>query len=137
MTALQKLHHLVTGYVVNTFPVTPGALKVESTVPCCYTKAVVFKVSPGAFPTSLSASSAQPKSSDAVTLTALVTSAVPGGQVTFMENGTSFATVSVSAGIATYTGTFAAGVHEITAVYTGDGKVSKPIFLPVNQAQGN
>ena len=32
---------------------------------------------------------------------------------------------------------FAAGVHEITAVYSGDGKVSKPIYLPVNQAQGN
>lgn len=125
------------GYVVMNFPVTPGALSVVANAVCCNGRAVIFKLSPGAFPTTLSASSSQPTSSDPVTLTAVVTSAVPGGQVTFFENGDSIATVSVSAGVATYTTVFNAGVRELTAVYSGDNKMSRPLFLPVKQAASN
>jgi hypothetical protein len=121
----------VTGYIANAFPTTPGALSSASS---SNTRVVIFKLAPGAFPTTLSVSNAQPTSADTVTLTATVTGGVPGGQVTFYDNGNSIATVSVSGGIAEHTASFPAGVREITAVYSGDNKPSRPLFLPVKQA---
>ena len=123
----------VSGYVVNAFPVTPGALKVVTTF-TGLSKSVVFKVSPGAFPTSISVSNNLPTSADSVTLTAFVTSPVPGGQVTFYDAGASIATAMVISGVATYSTAFNAGVHRLTAVYSVDNKVSRPLYLPVKQA---
>lgn len=124
----------VAAYIATTFPVTPGALKTSNTGPVT---AVVFKVGLGAFPISLSASNMTPTSADSVTLTAVVTSPVAGGQVTFSENGNSIVTVPVNGGIASYTTVFNAGVHQLTATYSGDNKVSQTLFLPVKQAVSN
>jgi hypothetical protein len=121
----------IAGHAPLPFPVTPGAFKTSGGLP------VIFKLSPGRFTTNLSASSSSPTSADPVTLTAIVTSPVPEGLVTFYDNGNSLATVSVSGGTAMHTATFAAGVHEITAIYSGDNKVSRPLFLPVKQATTN
>src|SRR6266571_788170 len=122
----------VAGYIGSSImPATPGAFQ---PVAKSQFDAVVFKVSPGNFPTRLSASPTAPTSAQSVTLTATVSSAVPGGMVTFTDNGSSLATVAASAGAATYTTTLPAGVHQLTAVYSGDNKVSRPLFLPVSQA---
>jgi hypothetical protein len=124
---------LVAGAVVNAFPITPGAL--QYFLPsCCNAKIVVFKFGLGAFPTSLGVSNAQPTSADPLTLTAFVTGGTSNGEVNFRSNGNVIATVPVSEGRATFTTTLAAGVHELTAVYTGDNKVSRAVFLPVKQA---
>jgi len=124
----------VSGYVNNPFPVTPGALKVVTAWPSFPIRPVVFKLSPGAFPTSISVSNNLPTSAQTVTLTAIVTSAVPGGQVTFYDNGASIGTALVTSGVATFSTVFAAGIRQLTAVYSGDNKVSRPIYLPVKQA---
>jgi len=122
----------VAGYIGSSImPATPGVFQ---PVAKSQFDAVVFKVSPGNFPTRLSASPTAPTSAQSVTLTATVSSAVPGGMVTFTDNGSSLATVAASAGAATYTTTLPAGVHQLTAVYSGDNKVSRPLFLPVSQA---
>lgn len=123
----------VGAYIGTPFPVTPGALKTSNVA----SDAVIFKVALGAFPTTLSVSNPQPTSSDPVTLTAVVTGPAADGLVTFYENGTSIATVGVSGGTASYTTVFNAGVHELTAVYSGDNKVSRSVFLPVRKATSN
>jgi hypothetical protein len=121
----------IAGHIALPVPVTPGAFKVSGGLP------VIFKLSPGKFTVSISASSSAPTSAEPVTLTAIVTSPVPNGLVTFYDNGNSLAMVSVSGGTAVHTATFAPGVHEISAVYSGDNKVSRPLFLPVRQATTN
>jgi hypothetical protein len=125
----------VAGLVVDEFPTTPGAFQATpATLTLFGAYGVVFKITPGKYPTWVSTPNNGPTSADLVTLTATVTSAVPGGLVTFNDNGTPLATASVSAGTAVYTTTLPAGVHQITAVYSGDNKVSRPLFLPVRQA---
>ena len=63
--------------------------------------------------------------SQSVTITATVTGATNIGSadtVTFTDNGTTLGggpVVLNSAGVATYTGTFAAGTHTLKAVYSG------------------
>lgn len=115
------------------FPVTPGALQV---VGAGFDDTAVFKVSPGRFTTSLQASNATPTCAQTITLTATVTGAVPGGQVTFSSGGSSIGTTLVTDGTATLATNLAAGVHELTAVYTGDNKLSRPLFLPVKRVSG-
>jgi hypothetical protein len=62
-----------------------------------------------------------------VTFTATVTAVAPGagmptGSVTFFDNGVSIGSGAVSAGTATFsTSALAAGIHPITATYSGDG----------------
>jgi RHS repeat-associated protein len=61
----------------------------------------------------------------------------PTGTVTYQEDGTPFATVTLSSGSAVYNGSneyWAAGSHTITAVYSGDGsnngiRTSTPITI--------
>ena len=125
----------VTGFVVNAFPTLPGAFQATPTTFTSFGGyGVVFKIKPGKYTTGVSVSNFQPTSADLITLTATVTSAVPGGTVTFNDNGNPLATVSISASTAVYATTLPAGVHQITAVYSGDNKVSRPLFLPVKQA---
>src|SRR6266568_2173403 len=122
----------VAGYIGSSImPATPAAFQ---PLPKDTGNAVVFKITPDNFTTQLSATPTAPTTAQAVTLTAAVASAVPGGSVTFTDNGSSLATVLVSGGMATYTTTLPAGVHQLTAVYSGDNKVSRPLFLPVSQA---
>jgi Bacterial Ig-like domain (group 3)/Beta-propeller repeat len=127
----------VSGFVVNVFPTTAGAFQASpASFPSGASKAIVFKVagSAGRFTTRLSVSNLMPTSADTITLTAVVTSGTPGGTVTFNDNGSVLAVVPVSGGVATFSTSLPAGVHELTAVYSGDGKASRPLFLPVTQA---
>jgi Big-like domain-containing protein/beta-propeller repeat-containing protein len=113
------------------FPTTQGAF--QHTVRA--EDAFVFKLSPGTrFPTKVSSSPLSPTSSDSITLRAAVTNTAPGGTVTFSSDGSLLGTVAVSGGGATLNLSLPAGVHQITAVYSGDGKVSQPLFLPVQHA---
>ena len=116
-------------------PVTPGALRVAPAASqYIVSESFVFKIGRGRFTTDLFASSSFPTSVTAVTFTAVVSSPVPGGTVTFSSNGTAMATVPLTSGQAVYATILAAGIHEITAAYSGDGKVSRPLHLPVSQA---
>jgi hypothetical protein len=126
----------VAGFVVNVFPTTPGAFQTSpSSFSSGASKVVVFKtVVSGRFTTRLSSSSATPSSAETITLTAAVASGSPGGTVTFHDNGNVLATAPVSGGRATYSTSLPAGVHELKAVYSGDNKASRPLFLPVKQA---
>jgi hypothetical protein len=121
-------------YAEGVFPTTPGAFQTNSTLFVNIHTGFVFKVSPGRFTTSLTTSNFNPTSADTVTLTATVGSAVPGGNVTFASNGNSLGSAPVSQSRATLGLSLPAGVHELTAVYSGDNKVSRPLFLPVRQA---
>jgi len=109
------------------FPTTPGALRTGG-------GGFVFKITPGRFTTKLLSSNPNPTSAGAVTLSAFVTNVAPGGTVTFNSDGNPLATVPVSGGGATLTVTLPAGVHQLDAVYSGDGRTSRPLFLPVKQA---
>lgn len=126
----------VAGRAWRQVPTTPGAFQTVDDGNGIFNgdDGFVFKVSPGRFTTSLSPSNPAPTTADSITLTALVTSAVPGGTVTFNHNGTPIGTAPMSQGYATFTTGLPGGVHELTAVYSGDGKVSRPLFLPVKQA---
>ncbi len=129
----------VVGYISNgPFPTTSGAYQhVLKGSAGLQQDAFVFKLSPGRFTTKLFFSPATPTSADTITLSAAVTNTAPGGTVTFSSDGNPIATVPVSGGGAVLTLNLPAGVHQLTAVYSGDGKVSQPLFLPVKQATTN
>lgn len=125
--------YVATRVYTTPFPVTPGAFQV---IGSGFEDTAVFKVSPGKFTTSLQTSNATPTCAQTITLTATVTSAVPDGQVTFSSGGSSIGTTLVTDGTATFATSLPAGVHELTAIYSGDNKVSRPLFLPVKRVSG-
>jgi hypothetical protein len=127
----------VAGRAKNPFPTTPGAPRAliglnEFRQPG--ESGFAFKITPGRFTTKLLSSNPNPTSAGPVTLSAFVTNVAPGGTVTFNSDGNPLATVPVSGGGATLTVTLPAGVHQLDAVYSGDGRTSRPLFLPVGQA---
>jgi hypothetical protein len=124
----------VTNYPEGGFPITPGAFQTSTAQFSNVTQTVVFKVSPGRFTTTLASSNPTPTSADSITLTATVGSAVPGGTVTFASSGNTIGTAPMTQGRASLTTPLAAGVHQLTATYSRDNKVSTPLFLPVRQA---
>lgn len=65
-----------------------------------------------------SASAATP--STAVTFTANVTGAAPTGSVTFRDGATLLHTSTLSGGVASWSQTFANGLHVVSAAYAGD-----------------
>ena len=75
---------------------------------------------------------------DTVTLTAVVSSAIAGtisGSVTFNDGATTLATVPVSSGQAQFsTAALAAGLHAITAVYSGDPNFAASTSASVSQS---
>jgi hypothetical protein len=115
------------------FPVTAGAFQVTGAGP---DDAGVFKLSPGRYTTSIQVSNSAPTCAQTITLTATVTSAVPGGQVTFRMGGSSLGTALLTAGTATLNTNLSPGVQELTAVYSGDNKLSRPLFVPVKRVSG-
>ena len=123
----------VTGFVDGPVPTTAGAFQQGRKGPAGQDTIFVFKIAPGRFTTRLSSSHPAPTNTDVITVSAAVTNTAPGGTVTFSDNGGILATVPVSNGGATLTRSFPAGVHVLTAVYSGDNKVSQPMFLPVKQ----
>jgi hypothetical protein len=92
----------------------------------------IIKLSTGKYPTTLDSSSTFTSSDEPIAFTATVLSAKAGGTVTFMDGETALAVVPVTDGVATLRTTLPVGVHKITAVYSGDGKASPPIFQQVN-----
>lgn len=103
------------------FPVTPGAHATSGI-------SLLFKLSPGKYPTTLRTSLNPASAGQNVTLTADVQGIQPGGSVTFMADGVSLGTVPVEGGAAVLTTGLAVGIHKITAVFSGDGVVSPPLF---------
>ncbi len=128
----------VVGHIVNTaegaFPITPGAFQPSALLASFLRRTVVFKLSPGRYTTIIKPSTFQPTTALPVTLTATVSSAVPGGVVTFANKGVVLGTAPVEQGSASFTTALPLGIQELTATYSGDNKVSRPLFLPVSQA---
>jgi len=125
----------IAGFVVNAFPTTPGAFQATPASPGAFGGyGVIFKIVPGKYTTQVSVSNSQPTSADTVTVIASIKSAVPGGTVTFTDNGNFLGAASVSTGTASFATIFPTGVHVLTATYSGDNKVSLPVYLPVRQA---
>src|SRR5207247_4383254 len=115
------------GYIRNTpFPTTSGAFQhlLRGTAGA-QQDAFVFKLSPGRFTTKLFSSPEAPTTADTITLSAAVTNTVPGGTVTFSSDGSLIGTVPVSGGGAVLILNLPAGVHQLTGVYSGAGRVSQ------------
>lgn len=114
------------GYAGSDYPITSGVQKATGS-------AFIFKLSTGKYPTTLQSSVNPAVSTQPVTFTADVLSTTTGGTVTYMNGATTLGTVPVVNGAATLTTSLPVGVHKITAIYSGDGKVSPPIFQVVNE----
>jgi hypothetical protein len=87
--------------------------------------AVVLNVGKGAASIALTQDSATTVYGALTTLTATLTGPVdtPTGTVTFMDGGVSLGTGTINGGVATFqTAALSAGVHSLTAVYSGDGE---------------
>lgn len=98
-------------------------------------------------PTSNTALSASPTTAllgASITFTANVTgesgsTGTPTGTVTFMDGPTTLSTVTLASGKATYaTSALAVGIHDVTAVYSGDanfsGSTSSEVTVTINSA---
>jgi len=86
---------------------------------------------------SLTSSSLTPKPGQSVTLTAQVTVSptepgTPSGKITFKDGTRFLGTVSMAAGSASITTTFAAGSHSILAQYSGDANFNPNHSATVN-----
>jgi hypothetical protein len=71
-----------------------------------------------------------------VTFTATVTSSggVPSGTVTFSDSSLPLGTGALRNGVATFTiGTLSAGIHPVSAAYSGDARHTKAASSPLNQ----
>jgi hypothetical protein len=105
----------------SNYPVTGGALRSTGS-------AYIFKLSTGKYPTTLQSSANPSVAGQTIVLTANVLSTIYGGVVNFTAGDTVLGTASVNDGTASIAVTLPAGVHKISASYSGDGKVS-PLFL--------
>lgn len=92
----------------------------------------LVKLSNGAYTTWVESSSNPATNTQSIILTARISSAKTGGTVTFMDGGTMLGMTPVDQGKSTLTTTLPSGVHKITAVYSGDGKTSPPIYQVIN-----
>ncbi|WP_197034863.1 Ig-like domain repeat protein [Herbaspirillum sp. RV1423] len=84
----------------------------------------------------LSSSSGSVGFGTAVTLTAHLAGSIAGsGNVTFMDGASTLGTATISGGNASLiTSALTAGVHSITAVFSGDSTTSTPVTVSVAQA---
>ena len=86
--------------------------------------------------TALTASPNPAVSGQAVELVGVVTPSVAGGTITFYDGATSLGTQVMSGGAATISLSFAAGIHTLTAAYSGSAiypsSTSPPLSLQVN-----
>ncbi len=110
---------------VDQFPLTPGAPIVGN-----YMQFLV-KVSPGKYPTTVTSSKNPATSSQLITFSAFVLSTSAGGTVSFKDGTTVIGTSPMTNGRAILTVSLAAGAHKITAVYSGDGIASPPVYQVV------
>lgn len=107
-------------------PVTTGAQLYSGS-------SFLIKLDIGKYPTTVTSYQSPTVVGQTVTLMVKVQSPKAGGTVHFMDGATTLGTVAPENGMATFTTTnLQAGVHKITAVYSGDGKVSPPFYQVVN-----
>ncbi|MES2019198.1 MAG: SBBP repeat-containing protein [Pseudomonadota bacterium] len=92
----------------------------------------IFKLSTGKISTRISSSENPASASQSIVFTALVNDVRLGGQVTFLDGTSTLGSASVINGEAAITTSLSAGIHKITAIYSGDGSVSPPVFQRVN-----
>ena len=106
------------------FPLTASAVQGSSS-------AVLFKLSPGSYPTTVQSSSNPAGPAQPITLIANVLHPSPGGMVTFKDGATTLGTANVTNGAATMSVTLPPGVHRISASNSTDGKASPEYFQQV------
>jgi hypothetical protein len=86
--------------------------------------------------TTVSSSASPAQVGDPVTFTASVSPSSATGTITFMDNGTSLGTKTLSGGQATFTtSALALGVHRISALYSGDATYSGSVSPAINQIE--
>src|SRR6266481_1926004 len=89
----------------------------------------LVKLSNGVYTTSVQSSLTPANNTQSITFTAKVSGTpATNGTVAFMDGGTTLGTSPITQGTSTFTTTFSPGIHKITAVYSGDGKASPPIY---------
>lgn len=106
-------------------PITSGALLTSG-------GSFLVKLSSGSYTTLVESSSNPAANAQPIILTARISSAKTGGTVTFMNGNATLGVAPVNQGNSTLTTTLPSGVHKITAVYSGDGKTSPPIYQVIN-----
>jgi len=125
-------------YVVGTssatsFPVTQGAFHSAISSTAYRTiDAFVFKLSTLGTPISLDGACGLWDSSRSVQLRATL-ALNDTGNVTFVDGGTTLATVPIANGSAQFSGTATPGVHKYSAVRTSDGTVSSALYCAIEQ----
>ena len=110
---------------VNTIPVTAGAPLISSI-------AFIFKLSTGKYPTTVRTPLDPVLEGQPITLVADVLSTKSGGNVTFMDGAATLGVGPMNNGVAKLEANLSRGSHKITAIYSGDGIVSPPVFQIVN-----
>ncbi|MES3000186.1 MAG: SBBP repeat-containing protein [Pseudomonadota bacterium] len=88
----------------------------------------VVKIAPGRYPTRLNSSLNPVVVGQPITLTADVQNPAPGGTVSFYDGATAIGSAPVAAGRATLSVSLAAGVHKLSAVFSGDALISPPVY---------
>jgi len=89
----------------------------------------IVKIEPGRYPTSVSSNANPAIAGQPVTLTADVQNPQGGGTVSFYDGGVVLGTAGVTNGRSTLSiSSLSAGIHKITATYSGDAKASLPVF---------
>lgn len=125
----------VTGYLSYSLPVTVGAFQPAgvNTVYDVDDNAFVLKLGPGAETIRVDTSPNPAYEGQQVTLTAEVEASNQGGLVMFyMNDSVSLGTAALSSGMASLSTSLPIGVQKISAVYSADGKASRPVFQIVN-----
>lgn len=104
------------------FPLTGGAPMLDNSI------AFAAKISTGQYPTIVTSSINPADSTQTISITADVQSAVAGGEVEFYSNGNSLGSAPLINSSAVLNTTLPEGAHKITAVYSLDGIVSPPVY---------
>ncbi|ROZ76074.1 SBBP repeat-containing protein [Ramlibacter sp. WS9] len=113
---------IATGYG-SSIPPTAGAQLITSDI-----GEFIIKLVAGQYPTNVRSSSNPASAAQPVVLTADVQSTQLGGTVTFYSSGAVLGNAPVVAGAASLSANLSPGIYKITAVYSGDGKTSPPLF---------
>lgn len=110
------------GAAGGVYPTTAGAPLTQAG------PSFIFRLNSGAHPTTLRSSRNPAGPGDTVILTADVLSPKPGGSVSFFDGAASLGAAPVLGGQAVLPVQLASGAHHITAVNSGDSKVSPPLY---------
>jgi hypothetical protein len=92
-----------------------------------YTSIAIMKIDAARYPTSVSSNVNPAGAGQTVTLTADVQNP-QAGTVSFYDGAAVLGTAPVAAGRATFSASLLPGIHKISAVFSGDGQASLPLF---------